>query len=580
MALAILTAIYKPKAYFRFFWSMLVIGLVHLSANAAGIDAGLFNPQANQFEVRLRPSADLESNITNIQFTLKWPENTAILANVSSNYQLTQQGPVFNHNGYNYAVFVSVALGNGIPINWTAGTENTVLTFEADQALQDGVCFEIAGDDWVMANNGVYYVELLGIDHTRYIYKPFAGDCNLIDIGLFNTACGAFEVRLKPGLPFVSSITNLQFALKWPAGTVDLVNFNSNFELEQQGPVFVNGGFNYAVFVAVPLNNTINWIAGEEYVVLTFEHDESGAGNIHLGIAGDEWASLNNAMYYVELLGNDHSGSIYHEEFYAYAGACNFVYLNIFLQGAYDINQQAMRTSINAAGNLPLAQPYINEPWNYMGTETLTVFPDSIVDWILVQLRDPDDPGLLVEQRAGLLSKHGVLMETDFTTGLIFNAEPGEYYLVVKHRNHMPVMSGNPVQFPNQDSPYDFTEVALTQPYKHMDPLAVMLELKPDGSGKYGMIAGNVSPDDDLIYIGPDNDRDPILEVIRSLTGLNDINLSVYGYYNEDVTLDNEVLYIGTANDRDIILANLFLLTGSTLLNIKYESVVPPILNP
>jgi hypothetical protein len=239
-----------------------------------------------------------------------------------------------------------------------------------------------------------------------------------------------------------------------------------------------------------------------------------------------------------------------------------------------------MRTSINAAGNLPLSQPYGNEPWNYMGAETVAVFPDSIVDWILVQLRDPDDPGLLVEQRAGLLSKHGVLMQADLTEGLIFNAEPGEYFLVVKHRNHMPVMSGNPVQFPNQPTPYDFTGITITQPYKHMDPLAVMIELKPDGSGKYGMIAGNVTPDNELFYIGPNNDRDPIWELIRSLTGLNDINLSVYGYYYEDLNLDNEVLYTGPANDRDIILANLFSLIGSTLLNIKYVSVVPPVSNP
>ena len=148
-----------------------------------------------------------------------------------------------------------------------------------------------------------------------------------------------------------------------------------------------------------------------------------------------------------------------------------------------------MNNAINLAGNLPNNHPYNTAPWNYTGTESLTVFPDSIVDWILVELRDKTDESLVIEKRAGLLSQSGIVMDTNLSRGLNFPLLSGldTFYIVVKHRNHMPVMSGEPVSLPNLGAPYDFTEIAITQPYMHNDPLPAILELNPSGNGIYGM---------------------------------------------------------------------------------------------
>lgn len=422
---------------------------------------------------------------------------------------------------------------------------------------------------------------LLFFNLVAWSYKAHANGV-LIEIGLFNTACGEFEVRLKPDKNIESKISNLQFTLKWPINSVELENFYTDFPLSQQGPVFDDDGYNYAVFVSVPLGSSseINWTAGVEYVVMTFNHDESGTADFNMHIANDQWAIDNNGEYYIELLGIDYTGGIYHEPTDIFPGKCNFAYLQVILQGAYDAAAEKMRTNINAAGNLPLTHPYNGSPWSYDGDESVTTFPDSIVDWVLVELRDPNDPSILRGRKAGLLSHNGVLMETDLSAGLRFYNETGSYYLVVKHRNHIAVMSGTPVNLPNRENPYNFTEVTITQPYKHNDPRPTVIELKPDGSGKYGMIAGNVIPDDKLIYIGPENDRDIIIELIRTTLPTENINETISGYHNADVNLDNEVKYIGPLNDRDIIIQNLGILTGSTATNVIYESVVPKIIDP
>jgi hypothetical protein len=544
------------------------------------IDIGLFNTDCAGFEVRLKPEMDINSYLSNLQFTIKWPENTVEMINFSSDFELTQQGPVFVSGGFNYAVFVAVP-GSNMAINWLADEEYTVLTFEHDESGTGTIDIFIAQDAWATSNNGLYYVEMLGTDYTGVVYHEvqgaFAGPCSYIDIGLFNTDCAVFEVKLRPDADIDSYLSNLQFTIKWPENTVEMINFTSDFELTQQGPVFVSGGFKYAVFVAVPATNlAINWLAGEEYTVLTFEHDQSGNDTIDVFVAQDAWATQNNGLYYVELLGTDYTGIIYHEALNVPAGPCNYAaYIKVILQGAYEPATEEMRTSINAAGNLPLLQPYNTPPWNYSGTESVVSLPDSIVDWVLVELRDQNDASLLIERRAALLSKSGLVLETDLSFGVEFTGSPGNYFLVVDHRNHMPAMTGNTVTLPNDDEPYDFREIVITQPYLHNNPRQTVLELDPPGSGKYGIIAGDVNADKVLLYLGPNNDRGQILSIIINVSGSSLINGSILGYYNEDVTLDNKVLYLGTSDDRGIIYQNLIKLTGSNLINSVYYSVVP-----
>jgi hypothetical protein len=107
-----------------------------------------------------------------------------------------------------------------------------------------------------------------------------------------------------------------------------------------------------------------------------------------------------------------------------------------FLQAPYDAAGDTMRTTLRQQGILPLASPYPMAP------RSVTAMPAGIVDWVLLQLRDPETANI-VGQESFLLHKSGYLTEMDggnLDLG-ITGTPPGAYQIVLYHRNHVAVLS-------------------------------------------------------------------------------------------------------------------------------------------
>jgi hypothetical protein len=69
------------------------------------------------------------------------------------------------------------------------------------------------------------------------------------------------------------------------------------------------------------------------------------------------------------------------------------------------------------------------------------------IDWILVLLKkNPDDTNYISEKIA-FLKKDASVLDFDGKSPLHFNIEHGNYYIVVHHRNHIPIRSSIPVHF-------------------------------------------------------------------------------------------------------------------------------------
>ena len=132
----------------------------------------------------------------------------------------------------------------------------------------------------------------------------------------------------------------------------------------------------------------------------------------------------------------------------------------VFLQGPYV--GPNMSTALNGAGYLPLSQPYSGAPFNYAGTEHVASIPSpNIVDWVLVELRAVS-AGPSVARRAAFLNNNGTLLETDGSSNVSFTETLASGYtisnfIVVKHRNHLAVMSATALTVPNEVSAYNFT---------------------------------------------------------------------------------------------------------------------------
>lgn len=131
--------------------------------------------------------------------------------------------------------------------------------------------------------------------------------------------------------------------------------------------------------------------------------------------------------------------------------------LQVFLEGAFDPVQTTMTNDLLQRAVVPTGQPYNNSPWNYPGTEGagwLPVdYPAGTVDWVLVSLRQSLDPTTEVARVAAVLLQDGTI--SPFNIDLNNASTP--MYIMVEHRNHLPIISATPIPIVNNNISYNFT---------------------------------------------------------------------------------------------------------------------------
>jgi len=122
----------------------------------------------------------------------------------------------------------------------------------------------------------------------------------------------------------------------------------------------------------------------------------------------------------------------------------------IFLEGAYNVTNHLMFDNLNS--EIPLTSPYAKDP------RTVSTIPADVVDWVLVELRETPDSEPVISKSA-FLHKDGRIVNDDATSGIIkLNAHENNYYVVLKHRNHLAVMSKETISLNKTTSiMYDFT---------------------------------------------------------------------------------------------------------------------------
>lgn len=136
--------------------------------------------------------------------------------------------------------------------------------------------------------------------------------------------------------------------------------------------------------------------------------------------------------------------------------------LKVFLEGAFANNE--MKTFLNDAGLMPVAQPYFTAPWSYDGEETVFSLPQNAVDWVWVQLRETSagpstaTADKIIASRAGFLMKNGSVKDIDGISNLRFPVTvSANLFIAIYHRNHIAVLSSTPVSLLNGSGYYDFT---------------------------------------------------------------------------------------------------------------------------
>ena len=243
--------------------------------------------------------------------------------------------------------------------------------------------------------------------------------------------------------------------------------------------------------------------------------------------------------------------------------SCVLVAARVFLEGPYNAGVGTMNDGLRALGLVPTTEPYTGLGYVHVGGGGETTSPailaqpgsNAVVDWVVLELRDMIAPSIVVATRSALLQRDGDVVDTDGVSAVSMFIGQGDYYVAVRHRNHLGCMTVSPEPFFSGQTPaVDFTQSS-TATYG-------VDARKTSGSAvpKQLLWAGDVTFNHIIKYIGSGNDRDLILTTVGSTTPNNVVGNT---YSTRDVNMNGEVRYTGSGNDRDPILLNV----GSTTPN-------------
>lgn len=113
-----------------------------------------------------------------------------------------------------------------------------------------------------------------------------------------------------------------------------------------------------------------------------------------------------------------------------------------WLQGAY--SNGSMHTLQNDV--IPLTSPYAADP------VTVDSIPEDVVDWCLLELRSIYN-GQPIVCKSAWLGSDGWLRLPDKPYLILMDSSTGPWYVVVRHRNHLAVMSSSAIHFGSSGSP-------------------------------------------------------------------------------------------------------------------------------
>jgi len=338
---------------------------------------------------------------------------------------------------------------------------------------------------------------------------------------------------------------------------------------------------------AVSTSATLSWNAASNVGGLV----SNLADLIVVGWDGSQWVNLGQAT----VTGTTTSGTITSNAFTpddydaitlasALGGDVQLA-AKVFLQGAYNTGTNLMdddlRTGVQTfsmARVIPDTEPYSGSAYPEFvhagsgGGETIgnpgTVFAatgnNAIVDWVFLELRQgPDaDNAAVVTTRAALVQRDGDIVDVDGVSPVTFTGfTADDYYVAVRHRNHMGIMTASTVALTEIPVTVDFT-VSSTAIYQRSDVIGSphgRVELE---TGIFGLWAGNYDNTTDfagtqaMIYNGTNSDLDAVFFYVLLNPGntTSAPNYIVQDVYNRnDGNMDGRVIYGGADSDVDMV---------------------------
>ncbi len=160
--------------------------------------------------------------------------------------------------------------------------------------------------------------------------------------------------------------------------------------------------------------------------------------------------------------------------------------LTVILEGAFELSgPMIMRDDLNDNDLLPTTSPYSDaisgNPASILGPP-----PATIVDWVEIQLRNPNDINDILYRQSAFLQRGGNIVTVDDQSTPEFSAWRGNYYVAVAHRNHLTLTSST-THLLNGSGPEGFS-LDLTDVSNILGGINAVNDM---GDGYYAMHAGD-----------------------------------------------------------------------------------------
>jgi len=222
-------------------------------------------------------------------------------------------------------------------------------------------------------------------------------------------------------------------AINWMGGTITECNYNN---LYTTGPTLVtHGSTNYATLAA--------WQAAPEgFDANSYNEDVTFVSSTDLHIISTP-VTLNGTT--IASITTDIDGETRGTP--PFIGADEplgiDVSIKIYLEGPYNGTNNNMNASLNY--DLMSDSPYPEDPRQEVYIPNIP--GNKLVDWVLVQLRDKNNSSTIIESQSVFVQQDGTIVDVS-STNIIpvhFSLPTGNYFISVKHRNHLSVMSATAV---------------------------------------------------------------------------------------------------------------------------------------
>ncbi|PWI28849.1 hemagglutinin protein, partial [Flavobacteriaceae bacterium LYZ1037] len=247
----------------------------------------------------------------------------------------------------------------------------------------------------------------------------------------------------------------------------------------------------------------------------------------------------------------------------------------VFLQGPLlnPVNAGLMNDNLRSSNYIPTTSPYADA-----ATCDVSVFNvtgnNAIVDWVWVELRASYNNQKLVNGKSALLQRDGDVVGLDGVSDVIMNASPTNYYVVVKHRNHLGAMSAATIALNETTATsVDFTNNGFTTFGNHAQVIL--------GSGDKALWTGNSNLANYIRFSGANNGSNAIKDYILAdpANGFGSVTFSSTGYLNQDVNLNGAAKFSGSGNDSNIIKDNVLSHPSNGFGSPTYtiQATVPPV---